>query len=268
MKTSSSDSFSHPAPCPPFQATDKGGSRFSGAERRPDPPLALGRQPGARPQEPLEGTGRQALEQGPSAPPAPNSRRGGAMTLKAMPASVCVCARARVWVCARDTCARTHVPPGLGRETEVPPHALPTPTLPTLTRDTHTPALMSFSKRQQERSGAINKCEVLLKALGQHFLPLTCCSVRHHPCEDPLTDIGPISQIQKLRPAAMRELGRGSAAQHSRSQTRRSQLLLPLLRMLRALGKAAGGEPLGWARLHLSPPAGALPADRSPHLGI
>lgn len=60
------------------------------------------------------------------------------MTLKAMPASVCVCARAHEWVCARDTCARTHVPLGIGRETEVPPHAPPRPHPPhTNTRHTH-----------------------------------------------------------------------------------------------------------------------------------
>ena len=44
-------------PSPPFQAADKGGSRFSGTEWRPDPPLALGRRPGPGPQEPLEEKG-------------------------------------------------------------------------------------------------------------------------------------------------------------------------------------------------------------------
>ena len=57
MKTSASDSFSRPAPSPPFQATDKGGSHFSVPERRPDPPLAPSGRPGPGPQEPWEERG-------------------------------------------------------------------------------------------------------------------------------------------------------------------------------------------------------------------
>lgn len=110
MKTSASDSFSHPAPSPPFQTTDKGGSRFSGAQRRPDLPLAPSGQPGPGPQEPQEDRKPQEavgqrLRLQPKRGPAPGVgvgdpgerlsytrvKTGNRVTLKELPAALCVC---------------------------------------------------------------------------------------------------------------------------------------------------------------------------------